>query len=150
MTPTFIVDTREQKPYSEVFDRLGHKYNFHALPVGDYSLAGYEQVFSLERKSLGDLIDSVTRDRERFERELERAKAYKYFAVIIECSFFDIVNHNYISQIAPNTLLSIIFHWNVKYNIPFLFVESRSGGALAVIKMSQAFLKYHGDENAEY
>jgi len=64
---TVIVDTREQNPFS--FSRFrgwfaGIKHK--ALHVGDYSVAGLEDVLTVERKDLPDLIHSFTSDRAVF------------------------------------------------------------------------------------
>ncbi|KHO45529.1 MAG: hypothetical protein QS98_C0010G0055 [archaeon GW2011_AR3] len=144
-----IVDSREQKPYSEYFEKLKYKHELENLKVGDYSIRGYPG-FAIERKELNDFIHSITVDRERFEKELLKAQKLEYFAVIIECTIYDIENRRYRSKIHPHSVLSTIFHWNIKYKIPFLFVESRTGGALAVIEMSKAYLKYQSDNNDQY
>ena len=66
--PVVLVDTREKRPL--VFSHLD------AVPctlqTGDYSIKGYETDFAVERKSIPDLVRSLTHDRERFEKELQR------------------------------------------------------------------------------
>jgi len=137
------VDTREQKPYLNIFERIKQEYSVKTLRVGDYSISGYENDFSVERKTLDDFIASITQNRKRFENELKRAKSMQFFAVIIEGSFYDIKNRNYYSKIEPAVVLATLFGWSVKYNIPFFLVDTREGGALAVIKLAEAFWRYH-------
>ena len=62
---TIIIDSREQKkwPFQNV------KVETAKLDTGDYSLKGYEDRITIERKSKVDLIKTVTHDRERFKRE---------------------------------------------------------------------------------
>ena len=144
----FIIDSREQQPYTEYFEKLSYKYEVKALPIGDYSIEGHPE-FAIERKTLDDFITSITRERDRFERELVKTKELAYFAVVIECSIYDIQNRHYHSKIHPHTILANLFSLMVKYKIPFLFVESRTGGALAVIEMSKAYLKYYGENNGK-
>src|SRR3989339_543326 len=117
------------------------KHELKGLKVGDYSILGYEEEFALERKTLNDFINCITFDRERFSKELEKARKLKYFAIIIETSYYDIKNHNYRSKTNPKSVLNTIFAWSVKYNYPIFFVESREGGALAVIKLSEFYYK---------
>ena len=69
-----VTDTREQLPY--LFP--GCRLSIRKLDAGDYSLEGYEDVISVERKSASDFFGSITQDRERFERELERLQSYKF------------------------------------------------------------------------
>jgi DNA excision repair protein ERCC-4 len=137
-----IVDSREQKPYTEFFDNLDHKYEVKKLDVGDYSIKGYEDQFAIERKELNDFIQSITRERIRFSIELEKARKLQYFAVIVEGSFYDIKNKNYKSFTNPQSILSTLFMWSVKFDVPIFLVDSREGGALAVLKFAEAFLKY--------
>lgn len=144
----FVIDTRELKSYSPYFDKLGHSYTIETLRTGDYGIHNYPS-FAIERKSLDDFNQSITRSRKRFERELERAKELEFFAVLIEASIYDIQNRKYKSRIHPNSILSTMFHWTVKYKIPFLLVESRTGGALAVIEMAKAYIKYKNEQHKE-
>ena len=67
-----IVDTREQKPYSNIFKKLKQNYLKKKLDIGDYSIKGFETKFSIERKTLNDFICSITRERQRFENELKK------------------------------------------------------------------------------
>ncbi|MGN6544490.1 MAG: hypothetical protein ACTHK7_05545, partial [Aureliella sp.] len=64
---TAIVDTREQTP----LDLAPLRVQPGTLDTGDYALAGCDSV-RIERKSLPDLIACVGRERDRFDREIER------------------------------------------------------------------------------
>lgn len=71
--PVLLVDTREQKPL-----RFSHLPAEPAtLYTGDYSVRGLEEVFAVERKSLADLAGSLTRERDRFMREMHRLRGYQ-------------------------------------------------------------------------
>lgn len=141
-----VIDTREQQPYSEDYFSKGSPLkvscSFIALPVGDYSLKGKEKEIAIERKTLNDFIHSITTDRERFERELEKSKGYKRFAIIVEGDFNQIKSQDYYSNASPRSILGTSFKWIVKYNIPIIFVSTREGGALAVYKMLEAVEQY--------
>lgn len=70
--PVLLVDTREQRPL-----RFSHLPAESAtLYTGDYSVKGLEEYFAVERKSLADLAGSLTRERERFMREMHRLRGY--------------------------------------------------------------------------
>lgn len=73
---TIAVDTREQAPYRFA----GEPVASATLAAGDYSLAGLEHLIAVERKELGDLVGCMTHDRDRFKRELQRLRAYRYRA----------------------------------------------------------------------
>lgn len=67
-TPVLVTDTREKRPLC--FTHLPSVSE--TLQTGDYSIKGFERDFSVERKSIPDLINSLTRERERFTKELHR------------------------------------------------------------------------------
>jgi DNA excision repair protein ERCC-4 len=54
--PVIVVDTREQDPLS--FQRLQTVSG--TLSTGDYSVAGLENLFSVERKTVLDLVGCCT------------------------------------------------------------------------------------------
>ena len=78
-----MIDSREQAPFT--FASYEVKPEVVALPVGDYSLPGFQDRISIERKSLEDLIACLMGDnRDRFERELAKARHFDLFAVVNE------------------------------------------------------------------
>jgi ERCC4-type nuclease len=90
-----IIDSREQKGYR--FDGKLFSISIRALPVGDYSLAGMESHAAIERKSLGDLLGSLTGERDstglnRFQRELQRFSQYspRRRILLVEASWDDV------------------------------------------------------------
>ena len=115
------IDTREQLPYSFTTSaELG------TLSVGDYSLSGLENTISLERKSLNDLVGSLTYERERFERELANAMPLEYFALVLECSLSDLVNKRYRSAASPKSIIQSLLTFSVRYRLPVWFAENRN------------------------
>ena len=62
---TAIIDTREQQPLALELDTVPG-----TLATGDYSVHGLEDLLTVERKSLDDLLGCMTSGRPRFEREL--------------------------------------------------------------------------------
>lgn len=88
---TVIKDTREQQGWFFDPDQetgcLGT--TVQGLPTGDYSLAGYESVFTIERKaSTGEFSQNVVQ--QRFENELKRLSVMPHPYVFLEFSAFDI------------------------------------------------------------
>ncbi|WP_243363054.1 ERCC4 domain-containing protein [Fundidesulfovibrio terrae] len=122
-----VVDTREQHPYA--FEKYPEAEIIrHGLKTGDYSLAGYEDRMALERKSLDDLIGCLTTGRDRFERELERARALDLFAVIVEASVEDVKRGRYRSKLNPHAALQSVIAFQVRYGTSFVWAGSRAGG----------------------
>lgn len=75
-----LQDAREKKPFAIPGAKVV------MLVTGDYSVSrdGTMLPISIERKSIGDLLGVIGGDRKRFERELVRAKEFRYFAIVIE------------------------------------------------------------------
>jgi hypothetical protein len=75
--PVLLVDTREQNPldcsrFAGWFAGIERK----ALKLGDYSIAGLEDVCVVERKNLADLVHSFTNERSVFVRRLRMMVGY--------------------------------------------------------------------------
>ena len=69
--PTLVVDTREQNPFD--FSRFAGWFagvEHRCLKLGDYSIAGLEEVCVVERKDLPDLVHSFTTERAVFVHRL--------------------------------------------------------------------------------
>jgi len=82
-----IQDSREQAPYAFTGPRYeGVTVKVGTLQTGDYSLHGLTDKVAVERKSLPDLVQCLGRERDRFERELQRAAALAAFCVVVEAS----------------------------------------------------------------
>src|SRR6266545_2488470 len=65
--PVLVVDTREQNPFNfSRFEGWFAGIEKKALPLGDYSIAGLEDVCVVERKDLSDLVHSCTVERTAF------------------------------------------------------------------------------------
>jgi ERCC4-type nuclease len=121
-----IIDTREQAPYN--FERWQVVTERAGLPTGDYSLPGFTDRAAIERKSLDDLIGCLMgKDRQRFERELSRGRAYDLFAVVVESDLQAVAYGRYKSQMKPEAALQSIAAFYIRYGVPFMFCGSRYG-----------------------
>lgn len=85
-----IIDTREPWPHpwarhlpEAVFIREG-------LATGDIALAGNSAIV-VERKTISDFLGTITAGRDRFERELARARELHQFHIIVEGSLGDVM-----------------------------------------------------------
>jgi ERCC4-type nuclease len=142
--PTVIIDSNEQRPFD---------FSYHAnwigasvrrkLPTGDYSIEGMEDILTLERKSLADLILTLTQYRSRFFAECERMVQFKHRAIIIEASYQDIktpypdevftldqeVEAQAVGQLHtkahPNGISGSLDAINAKYGIEILYTARR-------------------------
>lgn len=118
-----VVDTREQEPYA--FDPEAVAVTRRALPVGDYSLPGYETSVTIERKSLADFVSSVIQGRNRFLRELRALAEYDLGCVVVEASIEDIVARRYRSGANPNAVIGATLSIIVDHGVPVFFCGDR-------------------------
>ncbi len=102
-----IRDTREQHP----LDLSPLKQVSGTLVTGDYSLVGLENIIAIERKSLGDLISCVGRERDRFDREVQRLLAYPVRALVVEATWPQIETGQWRGQVKPQAAIGSLLGW---------------------------------------
>jgi ERCC4-type nuclease len=139
-----LIDTREQAPFT--FQGYDVDPETATLPVGDYSLPGFEDRAAIERKSLNDLIGCLMgKDRERFERELARGRYYDLFAVVVEASLADVSQARYRSDMKPQAALQSIITFQVRYRVPFVWAGNRTGAEYMTYSFLAKFLREIGE-----
>jgi len=117
ITPIIVIDTREQAPLPITrFPTIRG-----TLISGDYSIAGLEDLFSVERKSTDDLCLSVTKERDRFERELHRLRGYRFKRLLVIGSVKEIQQGHYQSNVKPQSILASLSAFECRYDIPVVF-----------------------------
>ena len=136
-----IVDSREQLPFTFSHERYDVQIQQGTLAVGDYSLRGLEDKVAVERKSLPDLVQCLGRERERFERELQRGAALDAFAVVVEGSWSDLANGNFRSQFNPHAACQSVLAFMARYRLPFLFAGSRPAAEYSVWGFLRQYLE---------
>ena len=112
------------------FDKMKIPYKTRKLDTGDYSaqlgILTFERDIIVERKhNLDELCGNFTADRERFEREFIRAKAYgtKVFLIIENATWTDVFIGNYRSKFQPKSMIASLLSWMVRFNITVLFCK---------------------------
>lgn len=135
-----LVDSREQAPL--VFGP-GVAVEVVGLPEGDYSARGLEGIAAIERKSLSDLIGSLTFERERFEAEIERLASYAFRCVVVEGDLDDLIEWRYRSRANPSSIVGSIASMMAK-GTPFIFAGNARNAAIVVERLLRKLLKHHG------
>lgn len=134
-----VIDTREQAPFA--FNGYEAEVLAGTLPTGDYSLAGLEDRVAVERKELGDLVACLGRERERFERELQRAAGLDAFMVVVESPWEALAKGNYRSALNPHAACQSVLAFQARYRIPFLFAGSRAAAEYATWGFLRQYLE---------
>jgi ERCC4-type nuclease len=135
--PTIVIDSREQTPLS--FDNLPTASG--SLYSGDYSVLGLEHKFAIERKSIADLVGSITSGRERFERELHRLRGFDFKRLLIVGSEDDIKSHNYRSKASPNSVLGSLYTFEVRYGIPVIWGIDEQNSSILVERWAARYAR---------
>jgi len=138
-----ITDTREQKPLFGEGESIRE-----GLRTGDYSIVGFEDKFSIERKSMADLFQTVTRDHARFKREIERGLELDYFAIVVEGSWTDMLLNNFVgssrTMVSGVTVAKIMSTIHIKYGVPIFFSNGRHESKLIIRELCGAFVRRQG------
>lgn len=136
-----LVDTRERTPWK--MDPM--PVMRATLATGDYSLQALPDDVAIERKSIPDLVGCITSGRDRFERELERLKAYPLRAVIIEGTWSDLELGNYRSKLNPNSAVGSVCAWMAR-GVPFYFAGSPDRAGKLAARMMFLYAKRRAAE----
>ncbi|MBD3335256.1 MAG: hypothetical protein GF355_07040 [Candidatus Eisenbacteria bacterium] len=142
----FVIDSREQRPYRLEPSKVA------ALPTGDYSIAGFEDRIAVERKTKADLYVCIGRERQRFERELERLAGFDFAAIVIECSLPDFLRPPAPSLVHPRAAIGSLLSWAVRHGVHAIFAGDRRHGAAVTKKILEKARKYiieKGEEGKE-
>ena len=138
-----IVDTREKLPnhITNCFDKYNINWERRQLGSGDYSAILPEDLrigipkidltdtLCIERKmSCDEIIQCLTKYKERFYREYERTEAD--IPILIEDSFKNACNSNYISRVTSKQFLGALFSFCDRHKTFFYFMEDKNLSAL--------------------
>jgi ERCC4-type nuclease len=138
----YIIDSREQYPLTIKNETTETR----KLDCGDYSIEGPGMSFvpgnnpsiSIERKSLSDLVGTLTSGRDRFTAELERSRLVTRFDLIIETGITELMRGNYPGMTDSLTHLVSLMALTERYNMRVWFADNHAMAGLMVRYM----LKY--------
>lgn len=136
---TIVIDTREQTPLT--FE--GRCPTIRAgLETGDYSILGHENTFTIERKSLADLVGTIIYDRGRFKHELEHMRGFKFKRVLVTAPFEMVKYGHYKHSLAnPKSVIASIASFEVRYDVPFAFAKTPQEASERVIDWVRMFVR---------
>jgi hypothetical protein len=131
-----IIDTREKSPLN-----IKNSY-VDTLKFGDYALANEKTIVRVERKSLGDYINSFGKNIERLRREIRRAEeASGYLIILVEKNINDSLHFDYQyetrhAKVGPDHIFKNMRDCLAEFdNLQFLFVDGRKEAARVLIKL---------------
>jgi hypothetical protein len=147
-TMELLVDTREQATPKAIqrYKTFGVPYSRATLGYGDYTAnfvingkplydtsKAITPMCIVERKmNLDELAMCFTRDRDRFEKEFQRAIENKAFIHLIveDGSYEKILGNKYKSKFNSKAFMASLNAWERRYNIHVHFCSSMTSGML--------------------
>lgn len=122
-SPTIIIDSREQTPLT--FPNLPAIVG--TLDTGDYSIVGLTHLVAVERKSIDDLLACIGRERDRFKRELQRLRAYRFRLLVIEGNAADLERGQWRSTLQPAHVVGSLAAWCAQFALPTWLAGNHDG-----------------------
>ena len=145
---TIIVDTREQTPWEFGF----HNTAKRKLDTGDYSMEGFESLFTIERKrSVSEIANNLSES--RFKDVLDRLSKIPHSFMIMEFSVDEVYQFPIGSdvpkkmwdklRVSGNYIIKCLLEAQLNYNIHVLFCDdAENAERVAVSLMKRIYEKY--------
>ena len=145
--PVLLVDTREQNPLDcSRFTGWFSGIEKRELKLGDYSIAGLEDVCVVERKDLADLVHSLTTDRAVFVSRLRRMAGDPHRLLVITAALSQVKSPYTFSAVDPNRIMQSLIAVLAGTGVPFLCTETHELGEEVVASYLYQIHLYHGLE----
>lgn len=145
-TMTIIIDSREQTPleFPARFETPGGVLDVSTttkgLVSGDYSIVGYEDTFAVERKTVPDLLGSITSGRPRFERELTRMRGCWFARLLIIGDLTEVGTPRVRSKMSANAVFGTLATYDVRY-VPVVVVPDEETAADQIMTWGAYFVR---------
>jgi hypothetical protein len=115
-----------------------------ALLVGDYTLEGHRDDFTVERKTIDDWCASITSGRKRFESEWLRAPQPllgRYLIIEHPHGLWGLIMGWHRSRVHPRSSVGTLLQWSARHNIIWHVVHDRVEGEEVVFRLMCRWLK---------
>lgn len=147
---TIICDTREQNSLSFHGFR-GVETVRSGLKTGDYSIEGYEDQITFERKSVQDLVGTLIGGHQRFLKEMERMQTFKAKYILIEHTptilFQYCMKHGWEKKF--NTIIQSLLAYAHHYQVRVRFCKDREDMADYIVKKTREFLNANSTKDSK-
>jgi ERCC4-type nuclease len=148
--PVLLVDTREVPLDFFRFPGWFAGIERKALKLGDYSIAGMEDICVVERKELPDLVHSCTTDRRVFVNRLRRMAAYPHRLLVVTSTLSQIKSPYSYPGGNPNRVTQSLIAVLAGIQIPFLCSETHELGEEIVASYLYQVHLYHWLETNDF
>ncbi len=149
--PVLLVDTREQNPLDfSRFDGWFAGIERKALQLGDYSIAGLEEICVVERKDLSDLVHSCTTDRCVFINRVRRMAKYPHRLLLVTSTLSQVKSPHSHAGVSPNRITQSLIAILAGLQVPFLCSETHELGEELVGSYLYQIHLYHWLETNDF
>src|SRR5260370_18622489 len=149
--PVVLVDTREQNPLDfSRFDGWFAGIERKALQLGDYSIAGLEEICVVERKDLSDLVHSCTTDRCVFINRVRRMAKYPHRLLLVTSTLSQVKSPHSHAGVSPNRITQSLIAILAGLQVPFLCSETHELGEELVGSYLYQIHLYHWLETNDF
>lgn len=145
MKPLILIDTREQTPW-KFSENVATEVT--TLETADYSIAGIPQTVAVERKSLSDLVQCVTFERDRFLDCCRRMKDYDFKLLVVEASVADVLAAVYRSRTNPQSVIGTTVALHADFGIPTLWAGDARTAANMTERIFARMWRRHNEARA--
>jgi ERCC4-type nuclease len=149
--PVILVDTREQNPFDfSRFEGWFAGIEKKPLKLGDYAVAGLEDICVVERKDLSDLVHSLTAERAVFVNRLRLMVRYPHRLLVITAPISQVKSPYPHAGVSPNRITQSLIAVLAGLQVPFLCTETHELGEEIVASYLYQVHLYHWLETNEY
>ncbi len=120
------IDTREQEALFLDKPPSGLHIVREVLSCGDYSIVGYENKITVEKKSVLDLLSCLGQQRDRFKVEIEHMATFERKWIVVLGSEEELLSFQVYSKMHPNSVRASICSIEVRNNIHFHYQPKKS------------------------
>jgi hypothetical protein len=152
-----LKDTREKDGYEFSPFSYCKGMKLHKLDTGDYTILGLEDKLVIERKaSVSELAANISRDRERFDSELDRMTSFPYRFLILEFTLDEM--HKYpnsaagiplelrnTAKVSGKFLCKRMTELHLDLGIHVVYAGSKLGGFLYTQRIMKTLNEMHKD-----
>lgn len=149
---TIIVDTREQTPWEFGFHTTSKK----KLDTGDYSMEGFESLFTIERKrSVSEIATNLSES--RFKDVLDRLGKIPHSFMLLEFTIDEVYQFPVGSdvpkrlwdklRVSGNYIMKCLVEAQLNHNIHILFCGDAETAERAAVGIMKRIYEKYGNQN---
>ena len=140
-----VVDTAEQLPLFNPIP-IGLCVVRQVIPVGDYSIKGFEDRICIERKKVSDFFQYIGRDRDETVKKLLCMSQMHWASLIVEADIDDLYDPSVPTVLTREHVRGFFKALRVRYGIHSLVTDDRNELERYVLdSLTYAYKMYHGE-----